>query len=256
MKSTILVLASLLSLSAFAAEKMDLFLLIGQSNMAGRGKVEPQDEVIHPRIFMLTKELAWVPAKDPVHFDKPIAGVGLCSQFARTLAKADPNLTIGLIPCAMGGTSLDEWKAGGKLYQNALERTREAMKRGRLAGILWHQGEGDSASAKVATYGDRFAAMIGQLRKDLNAEDVPVVIGELGRFRDASAGLNAALPEVARRVPRCALATAEDLKDKGDHLHFGAPALRTFGERYAAAYLKLKSAAPPAGRGPSTGKSP
>jgi hypothetical protein len=226
---------------AAAPDGMQLFLLIGQSNMAGRGKVEPQDQETDPRIFMLTKELHWTLAKDPVHFDKPVAGVGLCSQFARTLLKNDANMSIGLIPAAMGGTSLDEWKAGGKLYKNAIDRAREAMKKGKIAGILWHQGEADSAHEKVATYGTRFAAMISQLRKDLGAEHVPVVIGELGHFRPASAEFNTALPEVARRVPLCASVTAENLVDRGDHLHFDSPSLRTFGERYAAAYLKLKA---------------
>jgi carbohydrate esterase-like sialic acid-specific acetylesterase len=226
-----------------APEHMQLFLLIGQSNMAGRGKVEPQDEATNPRIFMLTKDKQWTLAKDPVHFDKPVAGVGLCSQFARVLVKSDPKISVGLIPCAVGGTSLDEWKAGGKLYKNAIERAREAMKKGALAGILWHQGEADSAHDKVATYADRFAAMIGQLRKDLGAENVPVIVGELGRFRPASAEFNAALPEVARRVPRCALVTSENLTDRGDHLHFDSSSLRVFGERYAAAFLKLNSSA-------------
>ena len=118
------------------------------------------------------------------------------------------------------------------------------LKQGKLAGILWHQGEADSAPEKVATYADRFAALVVELRKDLLAEQVPVVIGELGRFRPASTAFNANLPEVSRRVPLCALVTAEDLQDKGDQLHFGAAALRTFGARYAAAYRKL--APPPA----------
>ena len=222
-----------------APTDLQLFLLIGQSNMAGRGKVEPQDEATNPNIFMFTKERTWVLARDPVHFDKPVAGVGLCSEFARVLAKADSKLKIGLIPCAVGGTSLDEWKVGGKLYTDALERARDALKSGRLAGILWHQGEADSAHEKVQTYAARFAAMIAQLRQDLSAVDVPVIIGELGRFRAASTEFNTNLPEVARQVPRCAFATAEDLTDKGDKLHFDAASQRLFGQRYAAAFQKL-----------------
>lgn len=119
-----------------APAQMKLFLLIGQSNMAGRGKVEPQDQVVNPHIFMLTKDLKWVPAKDPLHFDKPgVAGVGPGSEFAREILKVDPNATIGLIPCAVGGTSLDQWKAGGPLYNSAVARTREAIKQGKLAGM-------------------------------------------------------------------------------------------------------------------------
>jgi hypothetical protein len=189
---------------------------------------------------MLNKEMQWLPAKDPLHFDKPIAGVGLASEFARVVAAADTNATIGLIPCAMGGSSLDEWKPGSKLYNQAIERTREAMKRGQLAGILWHQGEADSAPEKVATYAERFSAMIGQLRADLDAKTVPVIVGELGRFREASRAFNDALPAVVRIVPHCALVTAEDLTDNGDKLHFDTQALKSFGQRYAAAFLKLK----------------
>lgn len=243
MKLTALILTSLLALTAVAVEApsdMDLFLLIGQSNMAGRGKVEPMDEITNPKILMLTKDRKWVPAKDPVHFDKPIAGVGLCSQFARTVLKTKPDTTIGLVPCAVGGTSLNQWKPGGALYKDALARTREAMKRGKLAGILWHQGESDSAPEKVASYGKSFADMIAQLRKELGAESVPLIIGELGHFRDASKPFNAALPDIARAIPDCALVSADDLSDKGDKLHFGTAALRTFGERYAEAYLTLK----------------
>lgn len=58
-----------------APAQMKLFLLIGQSNMAGRGKVEPQDQVENPHIFMLTKDLKWVPAKVPVVLGELIHGL-------------------------------------------------------------------------------------------------------------------------------------------------------------------------------------
>ncbi len=226
-----------------APDGMQLFLLIGQSNMAGRGVVEPQDEQTNPHIFVLTKDLQWTLAKDPLHFDKPkMVGVGPGMEFARTVAKANPNANLGLIPCAVGGTSLDEWTPGGKLYTDAVTRAREAMEKGTLAGILWHQGEADSSPANVTSYATRFGAMIGQLRTDLHAETVPVVIGELGHFYGGGPAFNANLPMVARTVPHCAYATAEDLTDKGDHTHFTAQSQRTFGQRYAAAYLKLAAA--------------
>src|SRR5687768_14861689 len=58
-----------------AKEKFHLYLLIGQSNMAGRGVVEEADKVPHPGVLVFTKENAWAPAVDPLHFDKTIAGV-------------------------------------------------------------------------------------------------------------------------------------------------------------------------------------
>ncbi len=219
---------------------MQLFLLIGQSNMAGRGKIEPADQQIHPRIFMLDKDNAWVPAKDPVHFDKPkVAGVGLCSEFARGVAAKDTEAKIGLVPCAFGGTTLDQWKPGSALYTNALARTRIALKSGRLAGILWHQGEGDCAEQKRTTYPERFTAMIAQLRKDLEASDVPVIVGELGTFRASNLPFNAMLPQITNSVPRCALVSAEGLGANADNVHFSADALRTFGKRYFETFVRL-----------------
>ncbi len=238
-----LALAMLLPASAEepapAPKEMKLFLLIGQSNMAGRGKVEPQDKVENPHIFMLNKELKWVPATDPLHFDKPgMAGVGPGSEFAREILKADPNAAIGLIPCAFGGTSLDQWKAGGKLYTAAVERTKEAMKQGKLAGILWHQGESDSNDPKnVVTYSDRLSVMIGQLRTDLQADKVSVVLGELIHGFKTNDSINVALAAAAKKIPLCALASSDGLGKK--ELHFDAADARAFGKRYATEYLKL-----------------
>lgn len=221
-------------------ENMKLFLLVGQSNMAGRGAVEAEDKVPHPRVFMLTKDLAWVPAVDPMHFDKPeLIGTGLGKTFGAVLADADPAVNIGLVPAAFGGSALDEWAPGAPHYVNAVARAKEAMKRGKLVGILWHQGETDSAPDKAATYADRFARMIAQLRSDLNATTVPVIVGETGRFRADGAPVNAALATLPARVPGCAFVSAEGLTDKGDKLHFDSPALREFGRRYARAWFAL-----------------
>ncbi len=241
MKFALLLLA-LMCLPAFAdpaPAQMKLYLLIGQSNMAGRGKVEPQDQVANPHIFMLTKDLQWVPAKDPLHFDKPgAAGVGPGSEFAREILKANPNASIGLIPCAVGSTSLDQWKQGGALNNAAVARTKEAMKHGKLAGILWHQGESDSGSPdKVASYAERLDVMIGQLRKELQAEQVPVVLGELIHGYKTNDSINESLAVASKKIPLCGLVSADGLGKKA--LHFDAPDARKFGQRYAVEYLKL-----------------
>jgi hypothetical protein len=246
MKTLIRILVPLLIASflraadAITPEGMQLFLLIGQSNMAGRGVVEAQDKVPHPRVFMLTKERTWVPAVDPMHFDKPERiGVGLGSAFGRAIADERPDAVVGLIPAAFGGTSLDEWKPGGLHYTNAVGRAREAMKHGKLVGILWHQGENDAPKYLAATYPERFAAMIQQLRHDLGAEDVPVVVGELGKFVASSEAINAALARVPEHVPRSAFVSSQGLTDKGDQLHFDSASLREFGKRYAKAWNTL-----------------
>lgn len=231
----------LVALAQPRPENMQLFLLIGQSNMAGRGHVEAQDKVPHPRVFMLTKELAWVPAVDPVHFDKPERiGVGLAKTFGAMVADADPAAVVGLVPAAFGGSALDEWTPGAPHYVNAISRAREALKHGKLVGILWHQGESDSTPDKAATYAARFAKMIAQLRSDLNAKDVPVIVGETGRFRPDGAAVNAALATVPQSVPRCTFVSAEGLADQGDKLHFDTVSNRELGRRYAKAWLEMQ----------------
>jgi hypothetical protein len=190
---------------------------------------------------MLTKELTWVPAVDPIHFDKPERiGAGLAKTFGAVVADADPAAVVGLIPAAFGGSALDEWAPGQPHYANAVARAKEAMKQGRLAGILWHQGESDSGPDKAATYTERFARMIAQLRADLGAENVPVIVGETGRFRPDGAAINAVLATQPAHVPKCAFVSAEGLGDMGDHLHFDTPAQHEFGRRYAKAWMELQ----------------
>lgn len=240
---TLLLSAASLSFGQEAPKDMEIFLLIGQSNMSGRGKVEPEDQVTNPHIFMMTKEKKWALAKDPVHFDKPaVNGVGPCMQFGRTLLKTEPSITIGFIPSAHGGSTMRDWMPRDKsFYSWAVGRVKLAMKNGKLRGILWHQGESDTADKDTAAYAKRFSTMIAQLRKDLSAEDVPVVIGELGHFRPYSENFNAGLPQVVASVPLCAYVTTEDLTDIGDTTHFDARSQRILGERYAAAFLKLEA---------------
>ena len=224
---------------------LQLFLLIGQSNMAGRGIVEAQDREVLSHIFVLDKSLEWAPAIDPLHFDKPaIAGVGLGRSFAKELAAASPGASIGLIPAAFGGTTLLQWQRDGALYEEAVRRTKAAMRSGTLRGILWHQGEGDADSAeKASTYRDRFSQFISGLRQDLGAPDAPVVVGELGRFFSDRAPygkvVNEQLALISRTVPRVALASSFGLRDKGDGVHFDSVSLRELGTRYAGAFLKL-----------------
>ena len=215
---------------------MKLFLLVGQSNMAGRGKIEPSDQVTNPRILMLNKKMEWVLAKDPVHFDKPgMAKVGLCSEFARMQVGKDDKIVVGLIPCAFGGTKLDQWMPSDKpnsLYRNAIDRAKLAMQSGTLAGILWHQGESDSEDPKlVETYAERFALMMVQMRKDLNAENVPVIVGELR----GDVPFNKVVRALPDKVPRCAWVSSEGL-GSGD-VHFDAEGYRTLGKRYADKYF-------------------
>jgi hypothetical protein len=234
-----------------AREKFQLYLLIGQSNMAGRGAVEAEDQKPHPRVLTFTKDKTWAPAVDPLHSDKATAGVGLGSSFARAMAEANPNVTIGLIPCAVGGTPLVRWQKEGDLWQQAVERAKLAMRDGTLRGVLWHQGEADSAQLMTAeTYAARLSQMVRDLRVELGTPDVPFVAGRLGEFlldprpdgrRSHWRIVNEQLDQLPKLVARTAVVDSAGLKHKGDDVHFDSPSLRTFGRRYADAMLKLQA---------------
>jgi len=232
-------------------QNLQIYVLMGQSNMAGRGQLEKTREPLHPKILMLTKEERWEPASEPLHFDKSIAGAGLGASFALRMAAAEPQAMIGLVPCAVGGTPLSRWQKGADLYEQALKRIRAAQKAGIVRGVLWHQGENDALDLQQAeSYGRRLAEMVNDLRQDTGNSQLPFVAGTLGDFlSDDAAGnpshwrtVNAQLLLLPGLTARTAIVDASGLKPRSDGVHFDTPSLRTLGERYATAMLKLQQA--------------
>ena len=107
-----------------------------------------------------------------------------------------------------------------------------------------HQGEAnDTSPDKLAGYEDKLASVIAGFRHDLNAPEVPVVVGQLGPYlaakRPATLDFNRRIVAFAATQPNVGVATSEGLTDIGDAVHFDARSQRELGKRYAAAYLKL-----------------
>ena len=121
------------------------YLLIGQSNMAGRGTIGDVPPIKNKNCLMLRMG-RWQKMSEPINPDRsifegsPRSGVCLAASFADELANATGD-RIGLIPCADGGTKLSQWMPGEVLYDHAVMMTKLAMRTSRLCGILWHQGE-------------------------------------------------------------------------------------------------------------------
>lgn len=230
----------------------DVYLLIGQSNMAGRGEVEAIDRMTHPRVISMNAHDEWETAREPLHFDKPErVGVGPGLAFGKAMADADPDRIVGLVPCAVGGSVIATWTQGGYHaqtgvypYDDAIRRARLAMRRGRLRAILWHQGEYDSTEARAPLYRSELVRLAGSLRRDLDATDAPILVGGLGEFYRArnsfAVVVNETLSQAPSFIARCGFVPADGLGDRGDQLHFSAPAARELGCRYAAALLALE----------------
>lgn len=223
-----------------------LYLLVGQSNMAGRGKIDTISKQVNPQIMMLNKKGEWVVATDPLHFDRPAAvGVGPGLNFAVQMLGKNKKIKIGLIPCAVGGSPIGAWQAGGEYlkdhpYDDAIRRAKIAMEYGVIKGIVWHQGESDSNEEKAKRYMDNLKKLVADFRHDLNIPNLPFVAGELGYYRENYKLINSVLKNLPKEVPYTALATSEGLVHKGDGTHLDTPSARALGKRMAEAMRKLQ----------------
>jgi hypothetical protein len=258
MKNTFLLCLLLLTQDIFSQspfpnpKKVQIYLLIGQSNMAGRGIVEEIDTITDPNIWMFNKEEKWVPAKEPLAFDKPaVVGVGPGFAFAKEILKANNNVTVCVVPSAVGGSKIDVWKPGAydestktHPYDDAIRRIKSAMLSGELKGIIWHQGESDANPALSGSYETKLRELIQRFRTELNNPTVPFIMGEIGDFKPGEnkeiTFINAIIRNVAATTSNSGLAEAKGLTHKGDFVHFDAASARELGKRYAAALLAVK----------------
>lgn len=231
------------------ADKFDLYILAGQSNMAGRGELTDSHRAVQDnRVWMLTRDLTWTVAHHPVHFDKPaVAGVGPGLSFGMAMAEVTPGVRIGLIPCAVGGTSIDKWQPGAfdpatstHPYDDAVERITRAMKQGRIKGMIWLQGEADSNEKGAGVYLDKLAVFIDRIRKLTGEKNLPVVVGELGRFKPNYQLVNDELNKAPLRIKNLAVARSEGFTDKGDQTHFDARSAISYGLRFAREMKQLQ----------------
>ena len=223
------------------------FLLVGQSNMAGRGRASETQPIKNPNVLVL-RNGRWQKMFVPINPDRAFSGISLAESFADAYQK-EHNVEVGLIPCADGGTSLSQWCEGGLLYDNAVFQARLADRTSTIVGVLWHQGEADCAPSLASLYYGKAMAIFSALRRDLKLDDVPFILGGLGDFlekRDSSPALanyravNNELQRIARENQLYGFVSAEGLGDNGDNLHFSAPALREFGLRYYDVFKTLE----------------
>ncbi len=232
-----------------AGNDIDSFLMAGQSNMSGRGILGTVPPIENRECLMLRMG-RWQIMGEPVNPDRgPAAefapGVCLATSFADAYQKETGRRT-GLIPCADGGTKICQWQPGEANFDHAVFQTRLAMRTSSLRAILWHQGESDCYGEDLETYVDGFKTMITEMRRQIGDETLPVLIGELSRDIPKTARWNmtpetidrmhANFAQIVREVPRCALVSSEGLTLNPDGIHFDAPSLRIFGERYFAVY--------------------
>lgn len=246
----------------------DLWVLAGQSNMQGVGDlidVTPPS----PSVMALGMDGKWVQAEEPLHWlvDSPdpvhsgdsatqkkrseeehktrTKGAGLGLPFAVAMVEKT-GVPIGLVICAHGGTSMEQWNpakkndGGASLYGSMIRQVKLAG--GKVAGVLWYQGESDAMGGAAEKFPKVFADFIAAVRSDFNDPELPFYYVQIGRFVNTSnpKGWNA-VQDAQRRlpdqVPNTAVISVIDL-ELDDLIHVGTQGLKRAGKRLAQIALR------------------
>lgn len=243
--------------------KLSLFILAGQSNMSGRGDV-PANQVADPRIFVFGNDYRWRVALEPIDSstgqvdevsrdggpDSAMFGPSLA--FAGALCKQKAGIVVGLIPCAKGDSSIDEWQrnlSDSRLYGSCIKRARAASVMGKIEGLLFFQGEADAVNPyryagkrrSAFEYAAEFSKFVHDLREDLAAPHLPVVFAQIGTHKAPEDFVNWEVVKEQQAMvtlPCATMITTDDLPLR-DGVHFTTESYRTIGERFAKAFLNV-----------------
>jgi len=238
-------------------KKFHIFLLMGQSNMAGGipGKeLTAEDKTPVPGI-VIRRGKGWIPAAHPIHLGGKKNGFGLGLPFAKEYRKRHPGVTVGLVPCASGGKRIDLLKKGSNLYRAALGKSQLALEMGTIEAVLWHQGEADTVTDERAdNYEVKLHQLIADVRADLGINDLPFIVGDLGQLYGIGENPNPDPEKVARvgKVRGVLKSIPDKIKNTGfvettgltysdapTCTHFDRKSYITLGRRYAEAYVRI-----------------
>ncbi len=230
----------------------DVWVIAGQSNAAGYGKTPCPDAPelgIHQFHASGEWRLATHPLDDSTDTQYPANREGANAShspflaFARMVKRA-VGYPIGLVPAALGGSAIASWAPGpGSLFDNMLAYVRDAG--GGCRGVLWYQGESDTAADSHPLYAKRFAQFVKHCRRAFRRPDLPVITVQLNRHRGAAPGdpshagweaIREIQRQAARMVKGVEVVSALDL-GLSDGIHNHSSANVILGERMAAAAL-------------------
>ncbi|NLG38368.1 MAG: carbohydrate-binding protein [Fibrobacter sp.] len=251
-----------------------IYLAYGQSNMAGAGGIENGDQVPHDRFLMISgvdcnsrkgntdiklSKGKWAKAVPPMFHC--YEGLSVADYFGRYMADSLPGITIGIIPVAVGGTSIklfdkDQWQSyystaadwlqswakdydpDGNNYKAIIALGKKAMEVGVIKGVIFHQGESDGGDDNwKRTVHKTYADMLNEW--GLAEEDVPFVAGEMLQTSNACCGSkNGAVNGLKDYFKKFGVASSQGLGGI-DVYHFDHNGYVTLGKRYAEQMLKL-----------------
>ena len=224
----------------------EVWVLAGNSNMVGRAELKNVGQP-HELVHVYQPKGGWAQAKEPLHERRErndmVIGAGLGLPFAKELVKRT-GVPIGLIPTAVGGTSLWQWdpalktKGRESLYSNMLAQFEASG--GQVRGMLWYQGEADARPDRINDYLDRFRDFVATVRTDLRSPDLPIYTVQLSRYVITPTDRTDAQWSAMRETQRQAARTIDNVGiisgiDLGlvDLIHVDTEGLKTLGVRFA-----------------------
>lgn len=245
----------------------DLWVLAGQSNMDGCGKLvdlETPSRMVHAYYYSEMWDVAQDPlcvlvdSIDPVHWpceEKDLGrardedhhfrehGAGLGVRFGKELYKTQ-QAPVGLIICSHGGTSIEQWdpalkdKGGNSMYGSMYRRVKACG--GKVRGVLWYQGESNANPETCDTYKPRMKALIKAMRRDFKNPELPFLMAQIGRYFIDETQLPSA---PWNKIQQVQLELEEELEQVAtiatidgslsDAIHLNARSLRITGARLA-----------------------
>lgn len=232
---------------ANAASVFHVFMLMGQSNMAGVAKKQASDENTDERLKVLggcnQPAGQWNTAKPPLNDCPGEKGWNLNDTvdpgiwFAKTLLEKLPSGdSIGLVGTAESGESINTFIKGGSHHQMILNKIAKAKTapNARFAGVIFHQGESDSGQN---TWPDKVVQLYNEVKQAWGVSyDVPFILGELPAG-GCCAGHNTQVHAAADKLPIGAWVSQEGTKVM-DEYHFDHASVVLMGKRYGEKMLE------------------
>jgi uncharacterized protein len=228
------------SIEKTSKENFHVYVLIGGVNMAGRAVISKDNEETIDRGYLLNENGEWEPARAPlnrysnIRAEQDRQGLGPGQSFLMNmLEKTDKDVSIGLVVNAGVGNNnfIEHWRYKDENYRRTRARIKQAIKKGSLKGILWHQDNNriDSSLSYVKD-------LISNLRVDFGDLNLPFVVGEVAG--SSSSTYDSKYRALVEDVHALSYAKAEGLVLKGKF--FDAQSVKALGESYAKNMLKLQ----------------
>ncbi len=202
----------------------------------------PQSQQIRSNIKVWTST-GWKVASEPLQGTYASPGLG----FALALQDLyGASYDIGLVPCAVSGSSIEQWQKGQPIYNDCLNKTLAALATQPgtyISGVLFAQGEANTYTQASADGWTTLAlAFARDIRTDAGNLAVPFLYAQLGAdpllpthpYWTYLQGLQATLQNPAV-YPYIRMIKTLDLPTSAQHF-LNAEAYAILGRRFASMY--------------------